>query len=57
MLLAMKARNVIGTFRSVFLSQFDSCLLLVKLSVVKSFFRCQGCLTQSISRLYSAGNC
>ena len=47
MLLAMKTRNVIGTFLFVF-----SYLFLVKLSVVQSF-----CLIPSISRLYGAGNC
>ena len=49
MLLAKKSRNVIDVFRSV--------LLLVKLSVVKSFSRRKFCLIPSISRLYGAGNC
>ena len=43
--------NVIAQFRSVFLSQLNSHLLLVKLSVISHFCRCQFCLSPSISRL------
>ena len=38
------------------LSQLDSRLLLVKLSVLESFSRSYGNLTSSISRLYGSGN-
>ena len=44
--------NVIGQFRSVFLSQLNSHLLLVKLSAIGHFCRCQFCLSPSISRLH-----
>ena len=39
------------------LSQLNSRLLLVKLSVLQSFCRSQFCLISSISRFYGAGNC
>ena len=37
MLLAMKTLNVIGTSSVRLLTQLNSCVLLVKLSVVQSF--------------------
>ena len=43
--------NVIAQFRSVFLSQLNSHLLLVKLLVISHFCRCQFCLSPSISCL------
>ena len=39
------------------MSQLNSRLLLVKLSVLQSFSRSYFCLISSISRLYGAGNC
>ena len=51
MLLPLRALNVI-----ILSLQFNGRLLFVKLSVVQSFYRCQFCMSSSISRLYSAGN-
>ena len=39
------------------LSQLNSRIFLVKLSVLQSFSRSYFCLISSISRLYGAGNC
>ena len=49
--------NVIAQFRSVFLSQLNSYLLLVKLSVISHFCRCQFCSSPSISCLQVTRSC
>ena len=57
MLLAMKTLNQYWCVSIRMLSQLNSRLFLVKLSVLQSFSGSYFCLISSISRLYGAGNC